>query len=110
MARFEKFQREYSDYKRYRSRLVQGNNQVSRESRFTTGFLQRLLDEQTALDIQQSTQDDEDMYFDRVMIQADLEKHAQVKAEAEAIFSQLEDEDVSLSEDKELRSQFEEVR
>lgn len=110
MARFEKFQREYSDYKRYRSRLVQGNNQVSRESRFTTGFLQRLLDEQTALDIQQSTQDDEDMYFDRMMIQADLEKHAQVKAEAEGIFSQLEDEDVSLAEDKELRSQFEEVR
>jgi hypothetical protein len=44
------------------------------------------LDEQTALGIQQSTQDDEDMYFDRVMIQADLEKHAQVKAEAEGIF------------------------
>jgi len=50
------------------------------------------------------------MYFDRVMIQIDLEKHAQVKAEAEGIFSQLEDEDVSLSEDKELRTQFEEVR
>ncbi len=87
MARFEKFQREYSDYKRYRSRVVQGNNQVSRESRFTTGFLQRLLDEQTALDIQQSTQEDEDMYFDREMIRGDLEKHAQVKAEAEGIFS-----------------------
>jgi hypothetical protein len=50
------------------------------------------------------------MYFDREMIRGDLEKHAQVKAEAEGIFSQLEDEDVSLSEDKELRIQFEEVR
>jgi hypothetical protein len=43
------------------------------------------------------------MYFDREMICGDLEKHAQVKVEAEGIFSQLEDEDVSLSEDKELR-------
>ena len=44
------------------------------------------------------------------MIGGDLEKHAQVKSVAEGIFSQLEDEDVSLSEDKELRTQFEEVR
>jgi len=39
VARFEKFQREYSDYKRYRQRVLSGTNQVSREARFTTAFL-----------------------------------------------------------------------
>ena len=110
VARFEKFQREYSDYKRYRQRVLSGTNQVSREPRFTTAFLQRLLDEQTVLDIQQSVQDDEDLYFDKELILADLNKHAGVKTEANTIFSQLDDEDVSLSDDIELRNQFDEIK
>ena len=64
------------------------------------------MDEQTILDIQQSVQDDEDLYFDRELIKADLERHAGVKTEAETVFNQLEDEDVSLSDDKELREHF----
>jgi hypothetical protein len=35
VARFEKFQREYSDYKRYRQRVLSGIGQISRETRFT---------------------------------------------------------------------------
>lgn len=48
VARFEKFQREYSDYKRYRERILKSTTTTAAivETRFTCQFVKKLIEEQ----------------------------------------------------------------
>ena len=50
VARFEKFQREYTDYKRYRSRVLKRTDEqvqkiITVETRFTAQFLRKLIED-----------------------------------------------------------------
>jgi hypothetical protein len=98
VARFEKFNREYSDYKRYRTRLIKSKGQqysVSAllDQRFTTAFIHKLIEEQGKLQIEGGdSQEDEDS-FDREMLEGDLTRFTQLHKEAEGVFAQIEEDD-----------------
>lgn len=111
VARFEKFNREYSDYKRYRARLIkskglQYSTSTLLDQRFTTHFIQKLIDEQHALQIDaDNNQDNDDEAFDKDMLEGDLTRFDTLKKEAETVFaSHLEEEEIT--DDSALRDQF----
>jgi len=117
VARFDKFNREYSDYKRYRARLLKSKGQqysVSAllDQRFTTAFIHKLIEEQGKLQI--DSQDDEDG-FDREMLEGDLTRYGQLHKEAEAVFVQIEEDENMMGTGEEsngesVREQFNTVR
>lgn len=117
VARFDKFNREYSDYKRYRTRLLKSKGQqysVSAllDQRFTTAFIHKLIEEQSKLQI--DSQDDEDG-FDREILEGDLTRYGQLHKEAEAVFVQIEEDENMMGAGEEsngesVREQFNSVR
>lgn len=83
------------------------------ETRFTCQFVKKLIDDQTKLRIEQSKPlegEDDDLYFDKEMLEGDLKELERWRTESEAVFSLLEEDDVQLSEETELRKQFENIK
>jgi hypothetical protein len=86
VARFQKFQREYSDYKRYRQQMQkrlseEGGpmNPALVNTRFTSQFARRLIEEYGKLRISHALppagevkEEDEDLYFNKEMLEQDL--------------------------------------
>jgi uncharacterized sporulation protein YeaH/YhbH (DUF444 family) len=54
--------------------------------------------------------EDDDMYFDKEMLERDLVEQDKWRSEAEAVLGILEDDEVSLAEDGELRKEFNDIK
>lgn len=115
LVKFDKFQREYSDYKRFRERVskrMPGTPPLL-DARFTCNYVRRLLDDSDRLRIEQTVShidtEEAHQYFNRGMLIGDLKLYEQWREEAETVLVRLEDDDAAMLE-AELRLQFERIR
>ena len=108
VSKFERFNRDYSDYKRFRDRIrKQGINLKpgTLDSRFTTSFIKRLIEESKNLCLSKDSTED----FDENLLIEDLKTYEEWKQNASDLLFTLEDDELALN-DKEMIHRFEDLK
>ena len=97
VKRFEKFNREYSDYKRFRERIRKEGYSLSQgilDVRFTGQFIKKLIEEAHSLQVNK----DHDDMFDESMLEGDLKVFEEWKESAEQLLTALTKDDLKFDD------------
>lgn len=99
VKRFEKFNREYNDYKRFRERIIKDGYSLSSgilDIRFTSSFIKKVLEESKNLAVYQSN----DGMFDEKLLETDLKVFEEWKEKAENLVALLAKDDLAFSKEE----------
>lgn len=96
VKRFEKFNREYNDYKRFRERIMRDGYSLSSgilDIRFTSGFIKKIIEESKSLAVQK----DHNEMFDEKLLETDLKVFEEWRERAEEVAAKLGKDDLAFN-------------